>query len=861
MLLHHFIPNHTGSAQEHQNQHPGLGCSSFLPGMKKFILLVFVLMSLRVTSVVMAMSLYDSFSYPVGNLGAVGSAGGWDATSQSIIAVTSGSLGGPSGFPPATNNMITLSKGTGVNYVTFASSGQMTSGQVYFSFLFKPGSSSGTSSTGLDIAALTAQDSSSPAVTLQLRNNSGFKLGVKKAGGTAVFPTSTLTAGATYLVIGKYDFATSPHTVSVWILTTFATTESAAGAPTMAINSGADFSSGTGIGRFYLNGAGVPNAAVNIDELRIGSTWAAVVAESPTPPPFQFAIAPRITQSLMAGGSFILRGSNGTPSTAYEVLCATNTSLPLAQWSVVGSNSFDAFGQFDHATATAGFGPRFYRLRCGSTTNSQPGIAPTISSQPQDQSATVGQGALFSVTASGSAPLRYQWFFNTNSPIPDATNASYLLSNVTLNDAGGYSVRVTNGAGAVTSSVAVLTIAPAPTNGDWLVSPTGNDANPGTLAAPFATLGKAVALALPGQTIYVRGGTYFPNATIHITNSGAPGNRINLLAYPGEQPYFNFTNQPVNTENRGIRFTTAAAHWNVQGLEIGFAGDNGIKVEGSYLRFERCIFHNNNDTGLQIGFGHTDANPGGLLAAFIEVVNCDSYQNFDPAGNGGNADGFAAKMHCGQGITFSGCRAWENGDDGWDLFETDYSVVISNCWTWKSAMLGGQGNGNGFKLGGDGAGGQSKGTHSALHCVSFGNKVNGFTQNSHRDGLLIQNCLSFANGNSGYDYYMEGTMNSGKQNVFRNNVGLPKPTGGGIFIEDNNPVQDHNSWNLTVTPDTGDYASLLESSAKAPRKPDGSLPDLFARLVSSSDLIDKGVDTGVPFTGSAPDLGPYEFSP
>ncbi|MSU60016.1 MAG: hypothetical protein EXS35_17910 [Pedosphaera sp.] len=69
-------------------------------------------------------------------------------------------------------------------------------------------------------------------------------------------------------------------------------------------------------------------------------------------------------------------------------------------------------------------------------------------------------------------------------------------------------------------------------------------------------------------------------------------------------------------------------------------------------------------------------------------------------------------------------------------------------------------------------GGDSKGTHYAFNCVSFGHKVNGFTQNSHRDGLVVQHCLSFSNGPSGYNYFMEGTLNSGKQNVFKNSVGI-----------------------------------------------------------------------------------------
>jgi hypothetical protein len=186
--------------------------------------------------------------------------------------------------------------------------------------------------------------------------------------------------------------------------------------------------------------------------------------------------------------------------------------------------------------------------------------------------------------------------------------------------------------------------------------------------------------------------------------------------------------------------------------------------------------------------------------------------------------------------------------------------VISNCWTWKSGV--GQGNGNGFKLGGNGAGGNSKGTHYAYRCVAFGHKVNGFTQNSHKDGLVLEHCLAFSNGPSGYNYFMEGSLNPGKQNVFRNNVSIPRSgTNTGGFIADNNPVEQNNSWNLAVTANAADYISLLEAAAGAPRQPDGSLPEGFARLVAGSDLIDKGVNTGQPFNGAAPDLGPYEFQP
>ncbi len=531
----------------------------------------------------------------------------------------------------------------------------------------------------------------------------------------------------------------------------------------------------------------------------------------------------------------------------------TNATLTLANVEMDQSGS----GYFAIVTNVAGSATSEVAWL---TVTSAPPAAPVITLQPEDLSVIEGQSATFAVTATGTPPLRFQWYFNTNAPLANATNASLVLPDVQTNLAGAYSVVVTNHYGSRTSVVGMLTVLPPPTNTTFYVATNGSDSNPGTLGAPFATVPKAISVAAPGTIIYIRGGTHSYTSTIRIERSGSSGFPIQLLSYPGEQPVLNFTGQPYGASHRGILITTNGNWWEVKGLEICYAGDNAIKVEGSHHRFEQCVFHHNGDTGLQIGFGHDDENPGGMLAAYVEVINCDSYLNYDSDSNGGDADGFAAKMHCGKGISFHGCRAWENSDDGWDLFETDYSIVISNCWTWKSGVA--QGNGNGFKLGGNGAGGDSYGTHYAWNCIAFGHKVNGFTQNSHKDGLMVMNCLSFANGNSGYNYFMEGALNSGKQNVFRNNVSIPRSgTNGGGFIEDNNAVQQNNSWNLVVTANSADYVSLAEAAAKAPRNADGSLPSGFARLIAGSDLIDKGLDVGIPFNGPAPDLGPYEYAP
>lgn len=86
---------------------------------------------------------------------------------------------------------------------------------------------------------------------------------------------------------------------------------------------------------------------------------------------------------------------------------------------------------------------------------------PAIVSQPQDASVYPEQDATFTVAATGSGALNYQWFFNGN-VIPNATNNSYTRLNVQAEDAGFYSVSVGNNAGTTTSSNALLSLLDSP---------------------------------------------------------------------------------------------------------------------------------------------------------------------------------------------------------------------------------------------------------------------------------------------------------------------------------------------------------------------------------------------------------------
>jgi hypothetical protein len=114
---------------------------------------------------------------------------------------------------------------------------------------------------------------------------------------------------------------------------------------------------------------------------------------------------------------------------------------------------------------------RQVNLLVSSTNSSSP---PAITDQPASRTVLVGSNALFNVGASGSAPLSYQWWFNTTNHVAYGTNASLTVSNAQPAQAGRYRVIVTNACGAATSSVAVLTVSVPPTFGDIRIAGGGS---------------------------------------------------------------------------------------------------------------------------------------------------------------------------------------------------------------------------------------------------------------------------------------------------------------------------------------------------------------------------------------------------
>lgn len=137
----------------------------------------------------------------------------------------------------------------------------------------------------------------------------------------------------------------------------------------------------------------------------------------------------------------------------------------------------------------------------GTTTN-----PPAIVTQPQSQGIATGNSVSFSVTATGTSPLSYQWLFNSTN-ISGATTNPFVLAGAQLTNAGNYSVTVTNLAGSVTSSNAVLTV----TNAPPLISIQPQNQN--VLAGQTATFSVTASGTQPLNYQWLLGGTNLSGAT------------------------------------------------------------------------------------------------------------------------------------------------------------------------------------------------------------------------------------------------------------------------------------------------------------------------------------------------------------
>lgn len=398
----------------------------------------------------------------------------------------------------------------------------------------------------------------------------------------------------------------------------------------------------------------------------------------------------------------------------------------------------------------------------------------------------------------------------------------------------------------------------------YYVATDGNDNNSGAISSPLASLMKAQEKVTPGDTVLIRGGKYRikefqitgynrVNALVHDFNkSGAPGKLIHYMAYSNERVIFDMADvKPAN--KRVLAFNVTGSWIYFKGFEVvgtqvtmkGHTQSEAFHNEGSHNVYEQLAIHD----GQAIGFYLTRGSDNLIL-------NCDAYRNWDYTsenGRGGNTDGFGCHPQPGgKNNVFRGCRSWFNSDDGYDCIRAYEAVTFDHCWAFLngySSQMQNLGDGNGFKAGGwglvrDKRVPDSFPMHVVQFCLAAGNKDSGFYANHQPGGGYWYNNTAY---NNAINFNMLGRDLDftkdipGAGHVLKNNLSFAPRGTDTKWIDPKVCTLTDNTFLPNVSLEKSDFESLDEQQLSAPRKADGSLPDItFMHLRAGSKLAHIG---------------------
>jgi hypothetical protein len=381
--------------------------------------------------------------------------------------------------------------------------------------------------------------------------------------------------------------------------------------------------------------------------------------------------------------------------------------------------------------------------------------------------------------------------------------------------------------------------------------------------------------------------------------NGTPEKPIYYLNYPDEEPILDckyvFTSGAyisglVMYDVHWIRWkglTIRNVYQRRENIEpkgiVGYPVSNMVFENMTVNNIGGCGWYMHSSVGVK-GEGFGWDNLGYIPYDTIKYINCDTYQCCDtfkvnPGQTPGNmADGFKYIAYSGANISYEGCRAWHCSDDGFDLPTSASLVKVSNCWSFDHIYQGYNFEGNGFKI----AGGSDSPTNftdkTITNCLANMCNLGIFIMDngSYQSNYYVNNNTLYRNEIGIQLRENPSTLIS--KVYFHNNIifgtttkdaaGRPYNLSTNSFYSESNNTWKYGeagslpNWEFTdnVSVDNSDFLSLNEKDLKKARNKDGSLPDInFLKLSKGSDLIDAGINAGLPFLGNSPDLGAFEM--
>jgi len=422
---------------------------------------------------------------------------------------------------------------------------------------------------------------------------------------------------------------------------------------------------------------------------------------------------------------------------------------------------------------------------------------------------------------------------------------------------------------------------------------------------PWLIIQHAADTALAGDTTYLRTVTYYESGIV-FANSGAPGAPITLAGYQSEEVILDGSTSRY--ESSGIQTTEGQGHYVIRGLTVRNMPRSGIATDGAtstpYLdiTIQDCTLHNNGLSGIRL------AAVDGFVVENVEAYD-NGYYGLDITSSDDGA------LSPANGVVRGSSFHDQTGEEGHGLaVNQGHDIIVSDSAAYHNTI-------HGFDVSDMPKGGELSHDVTVEGNFSYDNGVSGFSINSDSHHVVYRNNVAWRNGAgwaghgtaSGFLCYegcwhVEWINNVSLENsdagfrvedqlgtyatpgdsllVFKNNIAYkngqpeweerPALAVSGTVWE---VVATHNNWagelgrnvpvvGVRLVGDEGEIYTAEEINSGAfqtgnvsvdPQFVDLTVPDVH--LSPGSPCIDAGVDVGLPYLGSAPDMGAFEFGP